>query len=100
MSDPDSEGEAALKELTADGDAAGARIDQWLAAQLAPDLSRSRIQALIRDGQVSVDGAVERSQGRRLAAGERIRLVLPEPEPAVSLPARSRAGCSPPRRLP
>lgn len=83
MSDPDSEGEAALKELTADGDAAGARIDQWLAAQLAPDLSRSRIQALIRDGQVSVDGAVERSQGRRLAAGERIRLVLPEPEPAA-----------------
>ena len=83
MSDPDSEGEAALKELTADGDAAGARIDQWLAAQLAPDLSRSRIQALIRDGQVSVDGAVERSQGRRLAAGERIRLVLPEPAPAA-----------------
>ena len=83
MSDPDSEAAAALKELTVEAAAAGQRIDQWLAAQLAPDLSRSRIQALIRDGQVSVDGAAERARGRKLAGGERIRLVLPEPEPAA-----------------
>ena len=46
MSDPDNEAEAALKEFVAD--TGGERIDQWLAARLDPDLSRSRIQALIR----------------------------------------------------
>ncbi len=82
MSDPDSEATPALKELTVDT-AAGARLDQWLAARLAPDLSRSRVQALIRDGLVTIGGTVERSQGRRLAGGEQIRLILPEPEPAA-----------------
>ena len=83
MSDPDSEAAPALKELTVEDGVAGARLDQWLAAKLAPDLSRSRIQALIRDGQVTVGGAVERSCGRRLGPGERVRLALPEPEPAA-----------------
>lgn len=83
MSDPDSEAAPALKELTVEETAAGQRIDQWLAARLGPDLSRSRVQALIRDGQVTVNGAVERSRGRRLGPGERVRLMLPEPEPAA-----------------
>ena len=86
MSDPDSEAAPALKELTADGDAAGQRLDQWLAARLAPDLSRSRIQALIRDGQVTISGAVERAPGRRLARGEQVRLALPAPEAAEPMP--------------
>ena len=83
MSDPDSEAAPALKELTAESEAAGARIDQWLAARLAPDLSRSRLQALIRDGQVRVDGQTVRTPGHRLAAGGRVSLVLPAPEPAA-----------------
>jgi 23S rRNA pseudouridine1911/1915/1917 synthase len=37
MSDPDSEAGAALKGLTAGPDAAGLRLDQWLAAALGPD---------------------------------------------------------------
>ncbi|RUU50833.1 RNA pseudouridine synthase, partial [Mesorhizobium sp. M2C.T.Ca.TU.009.01.2.1] len=39
-------GEAVV--LEADADAAGQRLDQWLAAKLGPELSRSRVQALIR----------------------------------------------------
>jgi 23S rRNA pseudouridine1911/1915/1917 synthase len=85
MSDPDSEAAPALKELTAGDDAAGQRLDQWLAAQFAPDLSRSRVQALIREGEVAVDGVPERSPGRRLAGGERIGLALPAPGPAAPL---------------
>ena len=83
MSDPDSEGEAALKELSVEPAAAGARIDQWLAAQLAPELSRSRIQGLIRDGQVTVGGAAVREPNRRLSPGECVVVALPEPEAAA-----------------
>ncbi|TGP45623.1 RNA pseudouridine synthase, partial [bacterium M00.F.Ca.ET.229.01.1.1] len=38
------EGEAVV--LEAGTDAAGQRLDQWLAARLGPDISRSRVQAL------------------------------------------------------
>ena len=85
MSASDSEAGDALKEFTADANAAGERIDQWLAACLAPDLSRSRVQALIRDGQVTVNGSPAREPKRRLAEGDRVALSVPEPEPAEPL---------------
>lgn len=72
--------------LQAGADAAGARLDQWLAAILAPDHSRSRLQALIRQGAVAVDGAVVAEPGRRLAEGERVTVAMPEPQAAAPLP--------------
>lgn len=71
-----------MKEIIADADAAGKRLDQWLAAQLAPDLSRSRIQALIADGHVAVDGVPVLEAKHKLRDGVAITLTLPEPEPA------------------
>lgn len=82
MSAPDSEAEAALKEFLADKGAHGVRMDQWLAAQTAPELSRSRVQGLIRDGQVTLNGAVITEPKKKLIEGDRITLVMPEPEPA------------------
>ena len=75
-----------MKELTVDDTDAGQRLDQWLAGQFAPDLSRSRIQALIRDGQVALNGAVLREPGRRLKAGERVAVIMPEAAPAAPQP--------------
>lgn len=74
---------AAAVVLHTDGDAAGQRLDQWLAGRLAPDLSRSRIQALIKQGAVSVGGAIVTEAKRKLAAGEEIAVEMPEPEPAA-----------------
>jgi 23S rRNA pseudouridine1911/1915/1917 synthase len=85
MSDPDSEAEGAWKELPVEPDAAGERIDQWLAARLAPELSRSRIQALMRAGAVSVNGAPAREPKRRLSAGDRVAYQVPDAEPAEPL---------------
>jgi 23S rRNA pseudouridine1911/1915/1917 synthase len=82
MSAPDSEAEAALKEFLADEAAKGARLDQWLAAQTGPDLSRSRVQALIRDGQITINGVVVTEPKKKMADGDRVALVMPEPEPA------------------
>jgi 23S rRNA pseudouridine1911/1915/1917 synthase len=71
-----------LKELRADEAAAGVRLDRWLAATLAPALSRSRVQALIRDGAVAVDGEVVTEPKRKLAPGSVVAVREPEPEPA------------------
>jgi 23S rRNA pseudouridine1911/1915/1917 synthase len=59
---------------------AAERLDRVL-TRLAGDLSRSRLQALVRDGQVSVDGAPVLDPGRKVAAGARIALTVP---PAVA----------------
>lgn len=81
MSDPDSEAGAELKELVAAGEDEGKRLDQWLAASLAPALSRSRVQALIRAGAVTADGAILTEPKAKVVPGRRYLLTLPEPEP-------------------
>ena len=83
MSAPDSEADSAWKEHVVGDDGAGMRLDQWLAATAGPGLSRSRVQALIRDGAVSVDGATVDEPKRKLTAGSVVRLVMPEPAPAA-----------------
>jgi 23S rRNA pseudouridine1911/1915/1917 synthase len=55
---------------------AGQRLDRFLATA-QPDLSRSRLQALIRAGRVSVGERPGRA-AQRLRAGERIHVELPE----------------------
>ena len=87
MRDPDSED---ASELTGAGsavfeagpDAAGARLDQWLTQRLGGDFSRSRVQTLIRQGAVEVNGKAAADPGRKLKAGETVAVELPEPEPA------------------
>ena len=63
-------------------DAAGARLDQWLTQRLGADFSRSRVQTLIRQGAVEVNGKAAADPGRKLKAGETVAVELPEPEPA------------------
>jgi 23S rRNA pseudouridine1911/1915/1917 synthase len=56
---------------------AGERLDRFLAAQL-PELSRNRIQSLMDDGRILVDGAA-RKPSHRVAPGETITVGLPPP---------------------
>lgn len=56
------------------------RLDSWLAGQV-PDLSRSRVQKLIAQGQVWVNGAVCSSKKAVVQAGDRIEIAIPAPEP-------------------
>ncbi len=67
--------------VAADG---GERLDRYLAQQ-RPDLSRSFIQKLIADGQVTVNGEIVRAS-RRLKPGDRIVLRIPPPAPATAQP--------------
>ena len=61
----------------AGADAAGARVDRWLAASL-PELSRMRLKALIDAGAVRVDGRATKAS-HRLRGGERVEADIPPP---------------------
>lgn len=56
------------------------RIDRYLSEQL-PELSRSRIQKLIEQGQVWVNGVACPSKKMELKVGDRIALTIPESRP-------------------
>src|SRR5215216_7005614 len=59
----------------------GDRLDRVLAAQVA--LSRTRLKALILDGQVAIGERTIRDPGHRVNAGDVIRLHLPPAEAAA-----------------
>jgi len=61
---------------------AGDRLDRVLAARV-PALSRSRLKALILDGQVAIDGRTIRDPATRVNSGDSIAVTLPPPEPAL-----------------
>ncbi len=62
----------------------GRRLDRFLAA-VCGDISRSRLQKLIEEGVVSIDGAVERRPSRTTANGQVVELRLPEAPPKTAL---------------
>jgi 23S rRNA pseudouridine1911/1915/1917 synthase len=64
--------------------AAGGRLDRFLQAR-APELSRTRLQALIATGQVQVTGGHARAS-HRLRAGAEVTVEVPPPEPLALVP--------------
>ncbi len=74
---------AAQQKLTAASGDAGRRLDLFIAERI-PILSRTRIQELIREGNVSVDGRKARAS-HRVAAGEAVEVaVLPRHAPVAA----------------
>lgn len=72
------------RELQAGPDDAGARLDRWLAERL-PDLSRARLQSLIEEGRVLVDGHPAKASAR-VKAGQRFSVEVPAAVAAVPRP--------------
>jgi 23S rRNA pseudouridine1911/1915/1917 synthase len=75
-----SENSAQTQKLTATAGDAGRRLDLFL-AQRVPALSRTRIQELIREGNVQVDGRIAKVS-HRISTGEAIEIKL-QPRPAL-----------------
>jgi 23S rRNA pseudouridine1911/1915/1917 synthase len=59
-----------------DAETAGQRLDKTLAL-LAPDLSRTRIQAIAEEGHISVNGKPESAMSRKMRVGDVITLLRP-----------------------
>ncbi|MDA4847883.1 RluA family pseudouridine synthase [Hoeflea poritis] len=85
MTEPFTQAPGERKVLIADESASG-RLDAWLAAALAGAVSRSRIQALIKEGSVSVNGSPVREARHKISPGDSVELRLPEPEDATPEP--------------
>ena len=66
-------------------EAAGERLDKWLVGRM-PDLSRSRLQALVRAGAARVGDAPASGPSQALRAGDLVRLLIPPPEAALPEP--------------
>ena len=64
---------------------AGTRLDKWLAVQL-PELSRSRIKALIEDGRVSSAGSTIADASHRVKSGQTFTVGVPPDAPAEPEP--------------
>jgi 23S rRNA pseudouridine1911/1915/1917 synthase len=75
---------APLSEFLVEKADAGTRLDHFLATQ-AGDVSRSRLQALVRDGHVTVDGRPS-TPSKKLRAGEWVALTVPPPSAATNAP--------------
>src|SRR6059058_6671841 len=74
------------RELIVKATDAGTRLDRFL-ADSAPELSRSRIQALIREGFVTVNGGAPRARDI-VHAGDRIAMVEPPVQPIDLVPEK------------
>ena len=75
----------------APGDAPLGRLDRWLAGRAAalpgaPELSRARLQALIRDGRVSAGGATITDPSAPVKPGLDYAVSVPEAAPAALAP--------------
>ncbi|HEY1744391.1 MAG TPA: S4 domain-containing protein, partial [Granulicella sp.] len=85
MLDIEDEAEDGIRTFTADIAAAGLRLDQYL-AQAIPDISRARVQMLIENGQVRVDGQTAKPK-HKLHGGESIEIEgAPHPPPLHAIP--------------
>ncbi|MFS8892710.1 RluA family pseudouridine synthase [Synechococcus sp. O70.1] len=76
---------AEIRRVTVTEKQQGLRLDRGLAEQL-PELSRSRLQQLIRQGQVWLNGQPCRDKDRPLQAGDQIEVRIPPATPTSLQP--------------
>lgn len=65
--------------------AGNSRLDKYLVTKL-PEFSRTRLQSLIENGAILVDGSVAHKSGQMLYPGELIQVHIPAPEPTQLVP--------------
>ena len=70
-------------EILAGPEDEGTRLDRFLAASAEIDLSRTRIKALIQDGQLSCNGQCVSDPSASVRAGQLFSLTMPEIEDAT-----------------
>ena len=71
--------------LTVPAEAAGMRLDAWLAQQETLGLTRSAVQQLLEKGLV-LSGGKTAKKNEKLRGGEQLSVTVPEPEPAEIIP--------------
>lgn len=75
-----------MEVLVVPHEAAGKRVDLFISANASDDISRARVQALVRKGWVTINGEVPRGTSSKIAAGDVVRFAMPPAEEAIPLP--------------
>ena len=75
-----------IRSYTVGPEIAGQRLDRYLSDQ-EPEISRSYLQKLIREGNVLLDGKPAKA-GAKLSCGAEIELMLPEAKEPEILPEK------------
>lgn len=73
-----------ILELKTSDDDAGLRLDKWLAT--ATELSRSRIQTLLANGDILMDGVPITNTSQKVQAGQNFSVRIPPPRDAIPKP--------------
>src|SRR6266851_2056935 len=76
-----SSAEGELREFRAGAEHKGWRLDHYLSVQI-PELSRARLQALIKDGNARASDATIRDPNYRVKPSDSFRIFVPAPKPA------------------
>jgi 23S rRNA pseudouridine1911/1915/1917 synthase len=71
-----------VRDLMIGPEEAPERLDRVLAKHVS-ELSRSRLKALVLDGQVAINGAPALDPSLKVRAGDRVAVTIPPPEPAA-----------------
>jgi 23S rRNA pseudouridine1911/1915/1917 synthase len=79
------------REVLTDRGDAGQRIDLVLRRHLSSDVTRTRVQTWIAAGRVMVNGAIVQRVARRVAAGDRIIVMMPAAIARATMKAEERA---------
>lgn len=66
-------------------EASSQRLDKFLVKRL-PEFSRSRLQGLVKDGFVTVNGIAARKSGQVLEHGDQVKVHIPPPQPTSLTP--------------
>ena len=73
--------------LTVPAEDAGKRLDAWLAAQPEPELTRSAVQQLAEQGQITRNGRPAK-KNEKLQPGDTLLVQVPEPQTLDVLPQK------------
>lgn len=63
------------------------RLDKFLVTKI-PDLSRSRLQQLIENGKVTINGEIPKKTGFLLSRGMLVEVEIPAPKPSQLIPEK------------
>ena len=58
----------------------GRRVDLFVSANAPDEISRARVQSLVRKGLVTINGEAPRGTSTKLRAGDTVRFHMPDPE--------------------
>jgi len=75
-----------LNHFIASDNDAGIRFDAFVAEQMPPHISRTRVKQLIKGGHVTINGKAETSPNYRLKTDDKIELEIPEPQDPTPQP--------------